>query len=221
MSQQTAPPGAPTTPTRTAHLLVCGGVAGPLFVGVWLVQALTREGFDLTYHPISLLSLGDLGWIQITNFVVSGLLNVAFADGLRRVLYPGRASAWGPMLIALSGIGLIMAGIFTSDPGAGFPPGAPAGAPAQMSWHGVLHEAGFMVTSLSWLVACFVFARRFAALKQRDWVAACVATPVAVLTVIAWPDLDSLSLRLVIGSAIQFAFTAALAAYMMRTVARG
>jgi hypothetical membrane protein len=200
---------------------VCGVVVGPLFLAVWLIQALTREGFDLTYHPLSLLSLGDLGWIQITNFVVSGLLYVAFAAGLRRVLYHGRSGTWGPLLVALNGIGLIMAGIFTTDPGAGFPPGAPAGAPAQISWHGILHEVGFMVASLSWIAACFVFARRFAALKQRGWVAACIATPVAVLIVAAWPDLDTLSVRLVIGSAIQFAFTAALAAGTMRAAAIG
>ena len=33
---------------------------------------------------MSLLSLGDLGWIQITNFVVSGLLLVAFGVGVAR-----------------------------------------------------------------------------------------------------------------------------------------
>lgn len=73
-----------------------------------------------------------------------------------------------------------------------------------------------MVASLSWIAASFVLARRFGTLHQRGWVAACVGTPVAVLIVVAWPDLDSLSVRLVIGSAIQFAFTAALAARVMR-----
>jgi hypothetical protein len=39
-------------------------------------QALTRDGFDLTRNAFSFLSLGDLGWIQITIFVVCGLLFV-------------------------------------------------------------------------------------------------------------------------------------------------
>ncbi|MGW5366117.1 DUF998 domain-containing protein [Actinopolymorpha pittospori] len=209
-----------TSTTHLTGLLAAGVVAGPLFLTVWLVQALTRDGFDLTYHPLSLLSLGDLGWVQITNFVLAGALNLAFAAGLRQVLRPGRADTWGPALVALSGLGLIMAGVFTTDPGAGFPPGAPTGAPTHVSWHGVLHEVGFALTSLSFLVVCFVFARRFAALGQRGWVLASVASPPGCLAVLAWPDLDSLSVRLVIGSAIQFAFTAALAASMLRGVAR-
>ncbi|WP_327582506.1 DUF998 domain-containing protein [Nonomuraea sp. NBC_00507] len=214
MPQQTASPG--TRDSLTARLLACGLVVGPLFVVMVLVQAVTREGFDLTYHPISLLSLGELGWMQIADFVVAGLLCVAFAVGVRRMLGRGRGGTWGPRLIGLTGIGMITAGVFTSDPGAGFPPGAPAGAPASMSWHGILHEVAFAVVSLSWLAACFVFLRRFAALKRRAWVAACVLAPVAVVVLVAWPDLDGLSVRLVVASAMQFGFLFALAADLLR-----
>jgi hypothetical protein len=214
MSQRTAPPGAPTT--RATRLLACGIVAGPLFIAVGLVQAFTREGFDLSHHPLSLLSLGDLGWIQIANFVVTGLLFVACAAGMRRVLRPGRGGTWGPLLVGAVGVGLILAGVFVTDAGAGYPPGAPAGAPEQISWHGILHEVGFTVAFLSWTAACFVFMRRFAANKQRGWAAACVAAVVGALVVASWPDMDSLSVRLVLTSAIQFAFVAALAAHLLR-----
>jgi hypothetical protein len=70
---------------------------------------------------------------------------------------------------------LIVAGVFVTDAGAGFPAGAPAGAP-EMSWHGALHEVGYLVVMLSWTAACFVFRRRFAALGQRGWARVCVAT---------------------------------------------
>jgi hypothetical membrane protein len=73
-------------------LLVCGVVAGPVFVTVIAVQALTRDGFDPSRHPISALSLGERGWIQITDFVLVGAMSVAFAVGLRRVLRP--AATW-------------------------------------------------------------------------------------------------------------------------------
>ena len=76
----------------TAALLAAGVVAGPLYVGVSLAQALTRPGFDLTRHPWSALANGDLGWIQVTNLIVTGVLVIAFAVGLRRVLTEGRAS---------------------------------------------------------------------------------------------------------------------------------
>jgi hypothetical protein len=55
-------------------LLVCGLIAGPVFIAANLIQAFTRAGFDLARHPISLLSLGSLGWLHIANFGVSGIL---------------------------------------------------------------------------------------------------------------------------------------------------
>jgi len=216
MAQQTINPES----MRTVRLLACGVLAGPLFVTMWLIQALTRDGFDPKYHPISLLSLGSTGWVQILNFVVTGALFVACAVGTRRVLDQGRGSTWGPRLIGAIGIGLIAAGVFLTDAGAGFPPGAPAGAPARISWHGLLHEVGFVVASVSWLVLCVVLLRRFAADKRRSWVVASIVAPLAVLAVEGWPDVDTLALRLVIGSAISFGFVAALAARLARGVAR-
>jgi hypothetical protein len=204
-----------TTAVRTARLLACGIVAGPLFVAVALIQAFTREGFDLSHHPISLLSLGDLGWIQIANFVVSGALYVACALGMRRVLRGSLGGTWGPLLIGALGVGMIMAGVFVTDAGAGFPPGAPPGAPPNITWHGRLHSVGAML-AFGMNIGCLVFARRFAARKQWGWVAACIGTTMAVLAVLSWPDMDSLSVRLVVGSALQSAFVAALAAHLMR-----
>jgi hypothetical protein len=111
-------------------------VAGPLFIVVALIQAFIRRGFDLGRHPISLLPLGDLGWIQIANFVISGLLAVGFAVAIRRVLHPGRAGTWGPVLVGAFGAGLITAGILVADPSLGFrralptrSPPTPAGTP--------------------------------------------------------------------------------------------
>jgi uncharacterized protein DUF998 len=214
MAQQTALPGAPTP--RTTRLLACGIVAGPLFLAAGLIQASTRGGFDLSHHPLSLLSLGELGWVQIANFVVTGVLYAACAVGMWRVLRPGPSGTWGPLLVGGLGVGLIVAGVFVTDAGAGFPPGAPAGRPEQLSWHGILHEVGFMLAVGGMIVGCLVFVRRFAALRQWGWAGACVATVVAVGVLAAWPDLDGVSVRLVIASAILFGFVAALAARLMR-----
>ncbi|MGS2646857.1 DUF998 domain-containing protein [Streptosporangium sp. LJ11] len=196
-------------------LLACGVVAGPLFVAVVLIQAFTREGYDLSRHPISLLSLGDLGWIQIANFTVTGVLYVACAVGMWRALRPGRSGTWGPLLVGLLGAGLIVGGVFVTDAGAGYPPGAPAGAP-EISWHGALHGLGPMLAVGGMTVGCLVFARRFAALGRWGWVATCVATAVAALVLTAWPDPEGLSVRLLLASAVLFAFVAALAVRVMR-----
>jgi Protein of unknown function (DUF998) len=138
---------------------------------------------------------------------------VAGAVALREALRPGPGSTWAPRLVALTGVGLIVAGVFTTDAGAGFPPGAPAGAPA-MSWHGVLHEVGFALSFVGAIGACGVFARRYAALGRRGWAVAAVATVVAVLVIASWPDLDTLSVRLVIATAALFGFLSVVAAQL-------
>jgi len=47
----------------TRSLLGWGVVAGPFYVVVGVILAITRPGFDLTRHALSLLTLGDLGWL--------------------------------------------------------------------------------------------------------------------------------------------------------------
>jgi hypothetical membrane protein len=200
----------------TKKLLIAGIIAGPMFIGLSLAQAFTRQGFELSRHPLSLLSLGGLGWLQIANFVVTGLLVVACAAGLRGVLRPGPSGTWGPILVACFGVGLVVAGIFTTDPGAGYPAGAPEGAPESFSWHAILHEVGFLLAVNGMVVACLVFIRRLARAKMWAWVTASAATPVVSLGLALWPDPDGLSVRLVLASAVLFAYLAALAARLTR-----
>ncbi len=164
----------------TRLLLACGAIAGPLFITIGFIQIPMRAGFDLTRHPLSMLSLGELGWIQIANFVACGLLFVACALGMRRVLRGSPAGTWGPLLIGGVGFGLVLGGVFTADPGLGFPPGAPAGAPASMSWHAGLHLAGFAVGLTALVAAAVVFARRYWKLGRRAWAVYCIATGVVV-----------------------------------------
>ena len=150
-----------TTPATkvntTAALLACGAVAGPLFVVLVFIQAFTRRGFNMTIHPPSLLSLGDGGWIQVANFIVCGLLFVAAGAGLRRAT----RATWGPILIACVGAGMVIGGLFSADPGLGFPAGAPAGQPTTMTWHAMLHLTGFGIGYSALVAACFVYARRY------------------------------------------------------------
>ena len=81
------------------------------------------RGLQPLRHPVSSLSIGELGWTQIVNFVISGCLILAFAIGLWLMLRP--SSFWGPLLIGLMGIGLIGSGIFVTDPLNGYPPDTP------------------------------------------------------------------------------------------------
>ncbi|TMD31517.1 MAG: DUF998 domain-containing protein [Chloroflexi bacterium] len=168
----------------TRVLLLCGVVAGPLYVIVGVIEMLTRPGFDPTRHDLSLMSNGDWGWIHISLLILTGLLTIAGAVGMRRVLRGGRGGTWGPLLLGIYGLGLIGAGFFTADPALGFPPGTPADAHA-ISWHGLLHFICGVIGFLGLIAACFVFARRFAAQRQRGWVAYSVATGVIYLAAFA------------------------------------
>ena len=78
--------GTTSKGASTNGLLRCGVAIAPLFFAVVFGQAFTRAGFDLRRAPLSLLSLGDLGWIQIANFIVTGLLGLACAIGMRQFL---------------------------------------------------------------------------------------------------------------------------------------
>jgi hypothetical membrane protein len=159
-----------TTDVRARLLLAAGALAGPVYLALGLAQALTRPGFDLTRHDLSLLSNGDLGWIQIGNFLLSGLLVIAGAIGLRRATGAGLADGAGPLLIAIYGVGLIGAGAFLADPALGFPPGTPADAHA-ISWHGLLHIASGAVGFLALIAACGVYGHRFRTQPEAGWAA--------------------------------------------------
>jgi hypothetical membrane protein len=207
---------SPRAADRARTLLAAGAVAGPVFVGAVIVQMLTRDGFDLRRHPISLLALGDLGWIQVTNFVVAGLLGIAFAIGARDVLQGGPAATWGPRLIAVFGTGLVAGGAFLPDPGLGFPPGAPEGVPEELSLHGLLHAAAPVVAFLALILACFVVGRRFRMTGERGLAAYSAVTGIACFVLSAWPDRDGAGVRLFVGCVLGFAWLSVLAVRLDR-----
>jgi hypothetical protein len=63
--EQAASPRDVAKVFRTTDLLLAGGfVGGALFIVVSLAQALTRSGYEFSHHPLSLLSLGDMGWFR-------------------------------------------------------------------------------------------------------------------------------------------------------------
>jgi hypothetical membrane protein len=218
----TAPAETHTTRPRSAttrHLLDCGVVAGPFFVSTVVAQVLTREGFDLSRHPISLLSLGDLGWVQVATFVATGVLVLGFAVGARRVLRPGPASRWGPVLLGALGLGLVLGGVFVTDPALGFPPGQTP--PGTRSWHAYAHDVAPVLAVDGMVVGMLVFARRFARQRRRGWLVASVATPLAVLALTAWPSLDGISVRLALAMLLILGWTTALAVELRRDVSAG
>jgi hypothetical protein len=153
---------------KTKLLLLGGLIAGPFFTIVWFGQGLNRANYDPMRYAISSLSVGEFGWIQIANFIITGMLFVAFSVGLRRLLWGPSGSVWGPLLIGLIGIGLIGSGIFVTDPLNGYPPGTPV-IPTERTVHGIIHDLFGVPVFLGLPITCFVFARFFAGQGERNW----------------------------------------------------
>jgi uncharacterized protein DUF998 len=141
----------------TRRLLGCGVLAGPFYLAVGLGQAFVRDGFDFARHPLSVLANGPGGWIQTVNFVVTGLMVIAAAVGIRRTLGPtSRALS---VFLGVFGASMIAAAVFPADPMDGFPIGTPNGPPTSISTRGALHFAAGGLGFVSLAVSCFFAAR--------------------------------------------------------------
>lgn len=73
---------------------VAGIVAPVSFWTVLMILGQTQPAYNAFRHDISLLALGAVGWAQTANFIIFGLLIMAFQGGLQRAVAPGRT--WGP-----------------------------------------------------------------------------------------------------------------------------
>lgn len=135
----------------TRSMLGWGVVAGPFYLVFGLILALTRPGFDFGRDALSILLIGDLGWIQGLNLVLSGLMTITAALGLARTPDWSRAAA---VLVGIYGLGLVLSAFAAPDR-----PGNGTGTVA-----GILHLAfggiGFLSLGIAAIVAAAWFRRR-------------------------------------------------------------
>ncbi|MFB4270896.1 DUF998 domain-containing protein [Nonomuraea sp. GTA35] len=195
-------------------LLLAAALAGPVFLASAGIQMLTREGFDITRHPISQLSTGSLGWIQIVTFVLAGVGGLALAGGIRRTLTAGVGRRALPVLAGIFGAGMIAAGVFTMDPENGFPAGTPDGPVAQMSWHSVTHSAAAAVSFTALAIAAIVLAVRCA---RRRAVPAAVANGAAALVLLLPMSPEHMSIQIAVNGLVAFTWTTILALSLRRS----
>lgn len=188
--------------------ILAGLVVGPVFVGLAIIQMALRPGFDLNVHPISALSLGQFGWVQIVNFLLAGFLSLVTAVALRQRMGGGIGGFWGPILVGTFGAGLMVSGAFPADGAFGFPAGSPIGLPAHASWHSVVHNSAAQVSFGALIAASLVFFRRFAARREIAMATYTLTTPLAVVAAVLAPGDVGFSLRLFIGVTILFAWLA-------------
>jgi hypothetical membrane protein len=93
--------------------LVSAGLLAPIvFTALVIAQGLLQPDYSHKELPISALAAWPLGWVQVLNFFILGLLLIAYAIGLHVRLCPSRGGMIGPALLVISGLGVITAGIF-------------------------------------------------------------------------------------------------------------
>ncbi len=97
---------------------------------------------------VSALSLGPRGWVQITNFMVSGIFMLVFSRGVSIVFRNENRSQAGPVLLGIVSAGMFISGPFVMDP---------AGTlPAQASLHGLVHGITGSIVFLLFPTSCLV-----------------------------------------------------------------
>jgi hypothetical protein len=138
------------------RLAWAGIVFPPLFVLVFLILGFVKPNYSPVRQFVSEGSIGQLGWIQVANFLVFGPALVVFAIGLWRGFGDRVSGRVGSVLIAIAGVGVFMAGPFVADPS------TTAGIKVVTS-HGAVHIAVGYFVFASLVGAAIAFARRFAA----------------------------------------------------------
>jgi hypothetical membrane protein len=165
------------TGARITRLLVwCGVIGPPLFVVVAFLEGATRPGYSQWRHYVSDLALSDQGWMQVANFLVFGVLSLAFAVGFRRARGPGAAINATTALLVVFGLGLITAGLFRTDPNLGYPPGAAE----THTTHGIVHGLAGLAVFGSITIAPIVMAVKVARDRMRGWAAYSIATGILI-----------------------------------------
>lgn len=99
---------------RLVRRLALAGIIGPvMFATLIVVQGFLLPDYSHVRLPISALAAWPTGWIQVLNFYIFGALTIAFAHALHCAVRLTRGGVIGFALLAFSGVGLILDGIFS------------------------------------------------------------------------------------------------------------
>jgi len=96
---------------------LCGMTAPVLMLVLWTVASLMRPGYDQLSQYGSELGTGPNAIIMNTNFVITGLLIIAFATGLFAIIRRVRWIQIGSIMLGVFGVGEVAGGFFPCDPG--------------------------------------------------------------------------------------------------------
>jgi hypothetical protein len=188
------------------------GLIGPVLFAL-VVTTLTIIKYEfllsLGWHPLNAptfdwpsgLALGDYGWIMTTAFILSGLMMILFASGLRLNLPRSRLTLISTFTLSLAGLALSCLA-YTTDPTIRSTPG---------TWHGRLHDTSFVMLGLTLMPAMlalgFAFRKddHWKGLALYTWITVALALPafwlkgaafyVFMLAVLVWSEIVAIRLK--------------------------
>lgn len=136
-----------------------GILAPAIFVSVFTIEGTVRSGYNPLKMYISALSLGPRGWVQISNFIVLGLLLFIFTLGLSQEFQTRKASRGGIITLYIISVLFFISGPFVMDP---------TETPTdQMSVHGLIHGLSGGIVFLLMPIIILIFLRRF--FSDNNW----------------------------------------------------
>jgi len=196
------------------RLAVLAGILGPILLGsVITLLTITERDFmtsirwrlDAPLDWPSGLALGPYGWIMTVTFLLSGLMIIVFASGLRLSLPRLGLASISTGLLTAAGyglIGLVSPTDKTIDKTIHMMPA---------TWHGRLHDASFVVIGSTLMPAMlllgFVFRKekRWRDLAVYTWVTVALAIPtfwmkgfafyIFLFAMLVWCEVVALRLR--------------------------
>jgi hypothetical membrane protein len=184
-------------------LLWCGAVGSVLFIVIFLINDVVKPGYDPVRDAVSEAEIGSGGWLQIANFIVSGLLITASS-----VAVANTVNRWTGMLVALVGAGLALAGVFVSDP-----------VPTDhATWHDTIHNVVGTISSAALITACFV-AARWQATALWHWYSIAVGVAMPLTFVVAIAATETLGIWQRLTNVIGWTWLIVLALRAMRAAA--
>jgi len=144
-------------------VLIGATIGSLLFTATYTIEGMTRPGYNAMQQAISALSLGPGGWMQQVNFMLFGLLTCCTAIIWRAILAHGVGERLVPFFHFLSGLTMIICGIFSQDAA----PGYPVGAVLTVTVHGMIHSISSVFSIVSLIAICILLAIRFA--REPQW----------------------------------------------------
>lgn len=185
------------------------GIIGPLLLGSVITTLtiaerdfMTSIGWKLN-APLdwpSGLALGPYGWIMTLTFLISGILIIVFASGLRLSLPAFHSALIAVWLLIAAGFGMI--GLVS--------PTDKTIRTTPATWHGRLHDASFAVIGLTLMPAMLLLGFVFFKNGQKNlaiytWITTALAIPtfwlkglafyIFLFAILTWCEVIALQLK--------------------------